>query len=250
MTLDAVLQGTSRWHVECGESLDLLRRLGPASVEHVIADPPYDIRTHARARSLKDGGSDIHIDFKPLADFAFVPIMLDVATRWVICFCALEQLGDYQEAAGDEAWTRAGVWIRTNGTPQISGDRPAQGAEGIAIMHSARTKRAWNNGGHRAMWRCGIEKEDRQHPTQKPLSLMLDLVSQFTDPGDLVVDPYVGSGTTGVACLRLGRRFIGCDIDPKYAQIAIDRLRAEDATMRLVDVQAGQMALFGGGTGR
>jgi site-specific DNA-methyltransferase (adenine-specific) len=52
------------------------------------------------------------------------------------------------------------------------------------------------------------------------------LVSDFTDPGELVCDPFAGSGTTGVACIRLGRRFIGWERDPKYFAVAVKRLRA------------------------
>jgi site-specific DNA-methyltransferase (adenine-specific) len=239
-----VIAGEKLWHVEKSDALDLLMAIGPMGAQHIICDPPYDARTHERARSLKDGGSNIDIHFNPLSDFSFVPVMLDVAQRWVIAFCALEQLGDYKKAAGEEAWTRAGVWVRTNGTPQISGDRPAQGGEGIAIMHSTRTKRAWNGGGSRGTWTCGIEKQDRHHVTQKPLDLMLELILAFTEPGELVVDPFCGSGTTGVACLRTGRRFIGADIDPQYAEMATARLQAEESQVTLSAVRSGQIPLF------
>ena len=63
--------------------------------------------------------------------------------------------------------------------------------------------------------------------TEKPLSLMEKLIRDFTDPGDLILDPFAGSGTTGVAAIRLGRRFIGWERDPKYHAIAVKRL--EDA---------------------
>jgi site-specific DNA-methyltransferase (adenine-specific) len=75
---------------------------------------------------------------------------------------------------------------------------------------------------------------------------MLRLIEQFTDPDELVVDPFCGAGTTGVACLRLGRRFIGCDIDEKYATVSRRRLEAEESGMRLTEVEAGQVALFPG----
>lgn len=79
------------------------------------------------------------------------------------------------------------------------------------------------------MWR--YNKSDvagvaHEHPTQKPISLMQALVRDFTDPDDLILDPFAGSGTTGVACRRLGRRFIGWERDPKYAEIARSRIDA------------------------
>ena len=73
---------------------------------------------------------------------------------------------------------------------------------------------------------------------------MLELVELFTDPGDLVLDPFCGSGTTGVACLRLGRRFIGIEKDAKYAAIARERLEAETNGLSLRDARAGQIGMF------
>ena len=64
----------------------------------------------------------------------------------------------------------------------------------------------------------------RVHPTQKPEWLIESLVRDFTDPGELVCDPFAGSGTTGVACKRLGRRFLGWEKDPDFHAIAEKRL--------------------------
>ena len=76
---------------------------------------------------------------------------------------------------------------------------------------------------------------------------MLELVELFTDPGDIVLDPFCGSGTTGVACIRLGRRFIGIEKDAKYAAVAQERLLAESQGLNLRDARAGQLPMFGGG---
>ena len=75
---------------------------------------------------------------------------------------------------------------------------------------------------------------------------MLRLVELFTDPDDLVLDPFCGSGTTGVACLRLGRRFIGIEKDATYAAVARERLEAESKGLTLRDARAGQLPMFGG----
>jgi site-specific DNA-methyltransferase (adenine-specific) len=144
-----------------------------------------------------------------------------------------------------ERWVRAGVWDRTDGMPQLSGDRPAQGAEGVAIMHGRTIKKRWNGHGLRGLWTYGVERGDRHHPTTKPLGLMLRLVEIFTDPGDLVLDPFCGSGTTGVACIRLGRRFIGIEKDATYAAVARERLEAESKGLTLRDTRAGPLPMFG-----
>jgi DNA modification methylase len=90
----------------------------------------------------------------------------------------------------------------------------------------------------------GTDRPD--HPTPKPLPLMLDLVSDFTDAEETILDAFAGSGTTGVASIRLGRRFIGIEKDPTYFALACERLRAEEAGTTVQAARAGQAALFGG----
>jgi len=68
---------------------------------------------------------------------------------------------------------------------------------------------------------------NERHPTEKPVMAMMLMVDAFSKPGDLVLDPFVGSGTTAVAAKRLSRRYIGIDIEPAYAVTAQDRLQRE-----------------------
>ena len=82
------------------------------------------------------------------------------------------------------------------------------------------------------------------HPTEKPLSLMCWCVKNYSQPNDLILDPFCGSGTTCVAAKMLGRRFIGIDISPEYCEIARDRLRAVDTGVPVKEARAGQGALF------
>lgn len=69
-----------------------------------------------------------------------------------------------------------------------------------------------------------VEGKERVHPTQKPVKLMEWLVKSYTNPGDIVVDPFMGSGSTGIACLNTGRRFIGCELDRENFKAACFRL--------------------------
>jgi DNA modification methylase len=216
--------GVTIYHGNC---LEVLPTLG--QVDHVITDPPYDEATHDGARRHEGGRSSsggtiqsIAIDFDPLDVATTMPALLGICRRWLLAFCSLEMLGDYKRAGAD-AWVRAGVWDRLDGAPQFSGDRPAQGAEGIAIMHGP-ARKAWNGGGHRASWSYPVVKVGRAHPTQKPEPLMLELVSLFTDSGDLILDPFCGSGTTLVAAKRLGRKAIGIELNEQYCEIAAKRL--------------------------
>lgn len=88
------------------------------------------------------------------------------------------------------------------------------------------------------MWNGMIKQipEERYHPTQKPLSLMIWVIENYSKPNDLVFDPCAGSGTTAVACIKTGRRFIGCEINPAYFAIAQRRIEDAAAQPMLLEV--------------
>ncbi len=259
-----VLAERAEWCAVQGDGFALARALGPKAVDHVIADPPYDEKTHSKART---GFRDpIVIDFDTLPPAStFYPALIAVAKRWTICFCALGQLGEYEQAAGEE-WIRAGIWHRTDSAPQFGGDRPSHACEGIAIGHREGPKR-WNRHGHQAFWEGPICRDPhRMHPTKKPLWLMEALIRDFTDPGDVILDPTMGEGTTGEAALRLGRRFIGAElatgVDPAtghydpakdYYSAAVRRLTRAAAAPRqamLLGTDAGPRAKPAKGVGK
>lgn len=131
-------------------------------------------------------------------------------------------------------YVRTMVWIKPNAQPQFTGDRPGHGYESIVVAHRPGKKR-WNGGGRLGTFEhCTVAAghESVAHPTTKPLPLMRELVSLFSDPGDLVLDPFAGSGTTGVACNQLGRNFLGWELNAEYHEIARRRLSGEEAKPR------------------
>jgi DNA modification methylase len=81
------------------------------------------------------------------------------------------------------------------------------------------------------VFECRRSDPDRTHPTQKPLALMRWCVEKFSAPGDTVCDPYMGSGTTGVACAQLNRNFIGIEIDPEYYASSQKRIAQAESQM-------------------
>jgi site-specific DNA-methyltransferase (adenine-specific) len=85
-----------------------------------------------------------------------------------------------------------------------------------------------NDPSSKQLLRGGIEKE-AGHPTEKPVALMEEYVRNSSAPGQVVLDPFMGSGTTGVACMRLGRKFIGIEIHEPFFDMAVARLRAAHA---------------------
>lgn len=207
--------------IYCGDCREILPQLGKFSL--ILTDPPYDEKTHSGARyGFRETSSAI--PFAPLGDVAATATMLlDASRGWVIAFCALEMFGAYRDGAG-ERWVRAGFWRRPDGVPQFTGDRPGQPGEGIAIMHAG-GKKTWNGRGRHGYWECPVERDNRAHPTQKPLRLMVALVRDFAQPSDSIVDPFMGSGSTLVACKLEGQRGVGIEIEERYCEIAANRLR-------------------------
>jgi site-specific DNA-methyltransferase (adenine-specific) len=244
-TIEDVLAGRADWALECRDGFALARGLADGAVDHVIGDPPYDKQTHAGMRTMKDVGKETTIDFDELPPIAsFLPHIIRCSKRWTILFCTGAMLGDYKREAGGTrddggAWIRDGYWHRTNSAPQITGDRPAAGCEAIAILHKQGGRMQWNRGGHQAFWEGPICKDQRRiHKTKKPAWLMEALIRDFTDPGELIFDPTAGEGSTLEACVKLGRRCIGCEIDPKYHAAGVARIDRAARGLKQIDLLA------------
>lgn len=214
------------YHADCRDVIDSTYHdeggLFP-NVNVTITDPPYDARTHQGARSHGDTTSKI--DFAPLDIAAALPLLLSATNRWIVAFCTMEMIAEYQRVSG-AAWVRAGFWRRPDGAPQFTGDRPATPGDAIAIMHKSGKKR-WNGGGRHAYWECGVERVGRVHPAQKPIALMRHLVADFSDVGETILDPYMGSGTTIIAAKALNRKAVGIEREERYCEIAAKRLSQE-----------------------
>ena len=215
-----------------GDCLEILPTL--SKVDACITDPPYESEAHTLQRRVKRGGA-CENEALPFAQ-------MDAETRlrasasvvalcngWAITFCQAEAVQDWRESfeAAGAAYKRAMVWVKPDGMPQYSGDRPGMGYESMVAVWCRPGKSTWNGGGRHGVFI--VNKNDTggdsaPHPTTKPIRLMSELISLFTHPSDLVLDPFMGSGTTGVACANLGRKFIGIEIEPKYFDIACKRI--------------------------
>jgi site-specific DNA-methyltransferase (adenine-specific) len=223
---------------DCLDPVTGLASLGDKSVDVLLMDPPYSERVHRRLG--REGRSD---GIVPREALSFGHLTTEVARavaaeacrvvrRWILVFGDELSFAEWVfaiEGAGGE-YVRKGTWVKEDAMPQMSGDRPGAGTEEIMIAHAPRPPRSgrmkWNGGGRAATYfgPCQERGVTRGHPAQKPVWLIEALVRDFTNPGDLVLDAFAGSGTTGVACKRLGRRFIGWERDAKYHAIAQKRI--------------------------
>lgn len=248
------------WDLRLGSCLDPLTGLASLaddSVDVTITDPPYEAEAHTKGRRTKRNGGVCVPEVLP-----FAAITSDVrvesareigrvARRWALVFCQTEAAQEWAACLVNAGldYVRTMIWVKPDGQPQFTGDRPGVGYESIVVAHRPGRKR-WNGGGRTGVFTCLREKGalvtgeyiGAPHPTTKPLPLMRELVSLFSDPGELVLDPFAGSGSTGVACNQLGRHFLGWELSPEYHAIAMRRLRGEEAKPR-----PEQPSLFGGG---
>lgn len=267
-TLEQVLAGDARWCVVHGDCRDLMLRRLPAKrvFDVCIADPPYSAWVHSRSirRTYLPDVADQPCRKTRAHDFGFEHLtevmqremaigLAGLVKRWTLVFSDTESAHSWKDALTDNKldFVRYGFWVKDRAMPQISGDRPGSRVEQITIVHP-RGKKRWNGGGLGNVWQhpvvvnCNGHRSDRIHTAQKPESLLLELVELFSDRGEVVFDPTSGSATTGVACLKLGRRFIGCELNAEWAELSRERLRAEESNSTLAARRAGQATLFGG----
>lgn len=229
MRVETFLDGRVRLFL--GDCLEVMPTLG--LVDHVICDPPYEQISQDRIGGIKrkDGGK-----VTEKLTFAGIDSIRDDVCRtvgplcggWALFFCTGEGLAPWRdsiEAAGLK-YKSAIIWVKPDAMPKFNGQGPAIGFEAIAPAWCGTGHARWSAGGKRGVYTHNVNSLQRHgvHPTEKPVSLMSEIVGDFTSPGDLVLDPFMGSGTTGISCVRRGRKFIGIERDPKYFEIACERI--------------------------
>jgi site-specific DNA-methyltransferase (adenine-specific) len=225
---------------DCREVLPIIDR-----ADHIITDPPYeaimhDAKTSAARRIRTDGRTNTTVlDFQSIDGIRaeVTELIAAVCDGWALIFCAPEGVGRWADCinASKAKYKRACVWVKPDSTPQLNGQGPAMGAENFVAAWCGRGFAHWNAGGKRGVYTHLTNPPDRHgaHPTEKPVKLMRELVSDFTQTMQTICDPFMGSGTTGVACVQLGRKFIGIELEPKYFDIACRRISDELRRPRL-----------------
>jgi site-specific DNA-methyltransferase (adenine-specific) len=253
------------YHGDCRLVLPALA-LPPGSVGLVLTDPPYSEATHTGARTARNYGFSRGETTSPLITFAplgFEDIRVVLteaaraARRWVISFLDWRHLAWLADEPPEGLrFVRFGIWNKPNGAPQFIGDRPAAGWEAVGIFRAAGEAAAdtqeeeddagwsaigifhregarlrWNGGGGRAVWTYP-KVPGATHPSQKPVALLSHLLELFSEPDDLVLDPFAGSGSTAAACAATGRRCISIELDEASCALIARRLLHGDAAAR------------------
>lgn len=223
--IKAVLDGESDGCIVCGDCLEIMAEMPDGCVDAVVTDIPYNCsQVSSGLRKLDYGDWDKGFDFRP-AVAAFLRL-----SRGTICsWCGNTQLSGILEALkAADMLCRALVWTKPNPTV-LNGDKLyLPGFELCA--YGKRRRSTFNAHCHPGVWWMPPDVQ-RFHPTLKPLALLADQLEHVTNVGELVCDPFVGSGTTCVAAKKLGRRWIGIDISEEYCAVARKRLAATPRPM-------------------
>lgn len=213
-----------------GDALEIVPTL--VGVDHVISDPPYEDELHKAIGRIrrKDGREmcqDLGFTGVNAQRAEIAKAVCAASTGWVILFTLAEGVRawrDDMQAAGAK-WDTTLAWVKPDASPRFNGQGAARGFECAVTAWCGKGYRSWNGGGRRGVFTycCNTERE-HVHPTEKPVRLMMELVSLYSNPGQCVVDPFMGSGTTGVACAKLGRGFIGIEQDPVHFATSCRRI--------------------------
>lgn len=231
----------SRYPFDCSiltcDFESFLTRLDKGSVDLVLTDPPYAIsRTtgfqqigkksvERFAVSMDFGEWDQHeIDLTTLAHKAFRALRKGGTA---IIFYDVWKITKLAEALSKAGFVQLRLieWMKTNPVPLNSRVNYLTNAREVAVLAVKGGKPTFNGIYDNGVYNFPIPRGKRLHPTQKPLRLFKELVEKHSFEGDLVVDPFLGGGTTAVAVCENFRRFKGCDICPEYTAIAKKRVR-------------------------
>ncbi len=245
----------------CADSLEYLKLIEPGSVDLVFADPPYGLSNggftcaSGRAASVDKGGWDRSAG--PEADFAFHRAWIELCQRalreggtiWITgTYHSIYACGYALQLAGLKLLNDI-AWYKPNASPNLScryftasHETALWARKGAASKHVFNYE-ALRDGDFpgdalkkpgkqmRSVWSITApkqaEKVHGKHPTQKPVELIERMILAATQPGQLVLDPFAGSGTSGVAAVRLGRAYLGIEREAEYITLARKRIGDE-----------------------
>jgi site-specific DNA-methyltransferase (adenine-specific)/modification methylase len=229
--------------IYCMDALEFLKTIPDNSVDLVVTDPPYNV---SQKQDLKINGRIIKKNFGDW-DFGFnpAPILAELRrvlkpTGQIYVFCGTEQIPIYMQEFIEKWYFRnLLVWYKTNPPPRLSKTNFVFANEYIvyAIKEKGKPSLSTFNFSsqttmHNTFISGSLQGKERLkekngtaiHPTQKPLAILRKLISTSSQEGDIILDPFMGIGSTAVACKELKRNYIGCEINQKYIEYAKKRL--------------------------
>lgn len=216
------------WHGDC---LELMKDIHDNTVDMVVTDPPYKIITGGdsngansiRPKGILSGNREL---MKSIPDFTLwlrecYRVLKDgTQSYFMVNSSNLLRLGNAIESCGFKIHNLL-VWEKNNCTPS---QFYMKNCEYVFFCRKGRAKYINDIGGSKTVHKVNNIIGKKVHPTQKPVELMEMYIKNSTNEGDLVLDPFMGSGSTGIACVNTERKFIGIELDDGYYNIARDRV--------------------------
>lgn len=209
-------------HLMLGDCLQRMKEIPDGSVDLVLTDPPYGMAFQSNYR--KDRHAKIHGDagIEWLGEFCRELSRVMKMDSAAYVFCSFHHIEKFKvELECVLKVKNLLVWEKNNTS---MGDLRGDFAPKVEFVILAVKGRPLIRGKRDPNIFKFSKTGNDLHPTQKPVDLCEYLVSKFSDVGDMILDPFMGSGTTGVACVNTGRRFIGIERDEGYFEIAKKRI--------------------------
>ena len=242
--------------IETNDYTHTLQTCPTGGADLLLTDPPYHISRKTGFAALGPKSIERYAVSMDFDEAKYPPIDLDDMARRAYCalrtggtaiiFYDLWKLTLLAASLADAGFVqfRFIEWLKTNPVPLNSKRNYLTNSREIAISAVKVGKPTFHSTYDNGLYQYPIAREKgagnrRYHPTQKPLPLFKDLIKKHSNPGDLVIDPFLGSGTTALAALEQERAFYGGDIDPEHTKIAKERVaRARIASQPLPAVAA------------
>lgn len=232
--------GKTSINIFCQDCFEFLGDIEDKSIDLIIIDPPYEVSRETNFASGKETGRDVD-RFRVSMDFgdwdkSFWGLEKVIQEGYrvlkqggtLICFYDLwkiTKLKEYLENAKFKQ-IRYIEWLKTNPVPLNSKVNYLTNAREIALLGVKGGKPTFNSEYDNGIYKHPIcHEKGRFHPTQKPLALIEELILKHSNPTDMVLDCFSGSGTAALAAYNTGRNFVGCEISPEYYKKSLERLR-------------------------
>jgi len=226
-----------RFEIHNRDALDLLKEIPDSSIDFILTDPPYNLSPYSTGNMKFDWRADINNDLAEWdRDFDPASVKDDFLrilkpTGNIFAFCSYNLIGKWHEIYDPIFDTfQFFVWHKNNPVPKFRKAGFLNSCELIVCMWNK--GHTWNFGKQNEMhnfFECPIcmgqeRLQNPKHPTQKPVRLLKHLMSIASNEGDIVLDPFMGVGSAGVAALEMDRKFIGIEIEKEYFEAARKRL--------------------------
>jgi len=212
-----------------------LKKIPENSVHLLLTDPPYGISKELNCKNQRLGTTaKLNFNFGDWDKFniEWAKEAIKKTKGWAVIFCAKKDIGKYWELLEKEKFIAIDslVWHKPDPVP-LNGKTKFLNAWESAVI--GKKNSATFNGycQHNILKYQAPKGKNRIHPTQKPIGLFQELIKLLTNEGDIILDPFMGSGTTAVASKQLNRQFIGFEIDKNHHKESINRLNQTEKSL-------------------